>query len=79
MECLSQKENPRNINGSEGDFCVEISAFQLINLIAYNFPILILSIKIDFYSMGFTAELYLSSFYTVTIRIEYISLIIPRD
>ena len=45
MECLSQKENPRNINGSEGDFCVEISAFQLINLIAYNFPILILSIK----------------------------------
>ena len=38
MECLSQKENPRNINGSEGDFCVEISAFQLINLIAYNFP-----------------------------------------
>ena len=43
--CLSQKENPRNINGSEGDFCVEISAFQLINFIAYNFPILFLSIK----------------------------------
>ena len=27
---------------------VEISAFQLINLIAYNFPILILSLKTNF-------------------------------
>ena len=35
---------PERKSMAEGNFSVEISAFQLINLIAYNFPILILSI-----------------------------------